>query len=135
MEDDDSFKLEDTYIDSHVNRTSEVINAYFKDTNDLHFDGMHDDYANYSMTRMQGSQYLMHVEDGIYCVDIEKLSADGLLEMKNDRIIKCFIEGEYMLVVRHISPMAILRNLQEIGQIELIGKYKFCKNIEHIRGR
>ena len=95
----------------------------------------------YSMTRMQGSRYLMHTSNHtkynneLYCVDIDTLKADRLEMTVIDITLNVFVDGEYMIVVIYDRPMRILRNLQDIGQIEFRGKYEICKNYEDIHGR
>ena len=102
---------------------------------DLSLAGMHDKYASHSMTIMQDNRYLMHAGDSrIYRVDIDKLKAERL-EPNIRNTANCFIEGEYMLVVRYAGPMMIFRDLREIGQIDFKGKDKRCKNDQLIRGR
>ena len=96
---------------------------------------MHDNYANFYITRMQGSQYLMYTGYmGNYCVDMNTLKANKHLE-GYCKLINIFIEGKYMLVVNFRDPITILRDLQMIGEIEFSPKSEICKNDQRIRGR
>ena len=132
------YKLENMLIRSYAHFRSLELNAYFKATKDLHFDGLPNEYINRSMTRMQGSQYLMHANNldtynsESYCLDIDTLKARRL-KLANFNI--CFIEGDYILVVRYFNPILILRDLEEIGQIEFYAKYENCKYNQSIDGR
>ena len=125
---------------SYAHLRSFELKAYFKATIDMHFDGLPNKYSNHSMTRMQGSRYLMHAQniatlaDEAYCVDVDSLTAERLV-LDIEDVSGCFIEGEYMLVVRYDNPMAISRDLKEIGQIESNAKYEHCKNGFTKRGR
>ena len=127
MEVDNRFRLENTLIRSFAHFRSFKLDASFKALRDLHFDGMPDKYDNCSMNRMAGSLYLMNAGyRNIYSLDIDAFTAKRLeleIDFKN-----CFIEGEYMLVVRLRERISILRGLQEIGEIEFKGKYGYCKN-------
>ena len=139
MEADDSsspLRLENTLIRSYAHfRSFKLLNASFKDTKYLNFEGMLDHYINCSMTKMQGSQYLMDANHGrLYCVDIDSLKAERL-QLDMEMITNCFIEGEYMLLVRFNKPMLILRDRQVIGQIEITVKHEICKNGSSIHGR
>ena len=83
---------------------------------------------------MQGSQYLMGTYVVSYRVDIDNLKAEildlGISDMNN-----CFIDGEYMLAVRVGKPVIILKDLREIGLVDVVGKFKSCKNYQPIFGR
>ena len=139
---DDSIKLSETCFDSYAPYASEELEAYFKSTKDLHFVGLPNKYSINSMTRMQGNRYLMLAYNGdafksdSYCVDIDTLKAERL-EMKTDAITtsSCFVQGQYILLVRHYGPLIILKDLEEIGQIEFNIKHEHCKNNQLIRGR
>ena len=132
------FKLENMVIRSYAHLRILELKSYFKAIDDLRFDSLPNDYSNESMTRMQGSRYVMHVYNfdagghESYSVDVKTLTSCRL-EL-NGAISSYFIEGEYMLMVRSGS-MAILRDLQVIGQIEFESKQEDCKNDISIRGR
>ena len=109
MDANDHVTLENTLISSHGHFRSIKLRSSFKVIDDLRFDGMPDDYVNFSMTRMRGSQYLVDVDFyGAYWIDIDTLAADRL-ELDLHNVINCFIDGEYMLVVRYYQPMTIYR--------------------------
>ena len=135
MEFEDHIKVSETCFDSYTSQTSEELKAYFKSTKDLHFDDMPADYVNYSMTRIQGRQYLIDANYGrMYCVDLDTLKAEThKLNIYN--ITNCFFQERYILVIRFFKPMVILRDLKEIGQIEFKANYECCKNGHFIVGR
>ena len=132
------FKLENMLIRSYAHLRSIELKAYFKANKDLHFDGLPNEYIISSMTRMQGSRYMV---DGFkndvgrhasYCFDTMK---PEILEINISDSISCFVEGQYMLVTRDSQPIAILRNLINIGQIDIYIKLEHCKNWQPISGR
>ena len=134
------YKLENILISSSAHLRSLKLKAYFKAIKDLHFDGLSNQYFNQSMTRMQGNRYLMHAynddkhEDEAYFLNIDTMTAERLA-MNNGDTSSCFVEGQYILVVRYGGSIVILRDLQEIGQIEFVIKGNCCKNYHRIRGR
>ena len=134
------FKLENMLIRSHAHLRSLKLKAYFKATKDLYFDGLPNKYVNFSMTRMQGSRYLINAYNYAtgnhesYSIDVDTLTAKRL-EMVITYFNSCLIEGDYTLLVRNFNPMAIFRDLREIGQIEFEAKHELCKNGQSIRGR
>ena len=134
------YKLENMLIRSYAHLRSLDLKTYFKATKDLHFDGLPKRYSIESMTRMHGHRYLMHAGNDAtldyesYCVDIDTLKAERL-ELNIEYIVNCSIDGEYMLVLKLIDPIAIFKDLQEIGQIEFDAKADRCKNTHFIRGR
>ena len=112
------YKLEKILISSSAHFRSLKLKAYFKDTKDLYFDGLPTKYINNSMTRMQGNRYLTNAYDLAtrkhvsYWVDvgtmkIERLELDSEFGTSN-----CYIEGDYMLLVRFGGQIAILRDLK-----------------------
>ena len=135
-----SYKLENMLIRSYAHIRSLELKAYFKAIKDLHFDGLPKFYENQSMTRMQGNRYLMHAynrygeENESYCLNVDTLKAERL-GLKISRIINCFVEGDYTLLVRHGKSMLILEDLREIDEIEFDAKYYLCKNVSLLRGR
>ena len=140
METDDDIKLLETCFDSYAPHVSEDLEAHFKPIKDLHFDGLPTNYAINSMTRMQGNRYMVHTynidtrKDDSYCIDIETLKTEKL-ELNIDKRTSCFVEGEYLPLVRLLRPMTILKNLQDIGQIEFAARLERCKNGHFLRGR
>lgn len=80
----DRFRLENILIRSYQHFRSFKLSASFKAIDDLHFEGMPDNYTNYATTRIQGSQYLMNVFDydsrkhDTYCVDVDNSTAKRL---------------------------------------------------------
>ena len=132
--------MEKFLISSYANLRPFRFNATFKAIQDLHFDGLPNEYSNHSMTRMQGSQYLMNVRNydaqnyDLFCVDIQTLKANKL-ELDIDTIINCFVEGDYVLMVRFIDSIAIFRGLQEIDEIKFKARFDHCNNGAAIRGR
>ena len=134
------FKLENMLIRSYAHLRSFKLKSYFKAIEDLKINGLLNEYESHSMTRMQGSRCLMHAYNPAtgdyesYCVDIDTLTAKRL-DLNIGYFTNCLIEGQYTIVVRYGKPMAILRDLQKIGQIEFDGKYKWCKNGQLINGR
>ena len=135
MDANDHVILENTLISSHGHFRSIKLSSSFKAIDDLRFDGMPDDYVNFSMTRMPGSRYLFDIDFyGAYWIDIDTLTANRL-EIDLHNVTNCFIDGEYMLVVRYYRPMTIYRRLVDIGQIEFNIKFKVCKNGQLIRRR
>ena len=137
---DDDVKLLETCFDSYAPYASEELEARFKATKDLHFDGLPTKYINLSMTRMQGNRYLMHAfkEEAhkyeSHCIDVDSMKVERL-ELSIGNTSSCFVDGDHMLVVRYDRPMIILRDLQVIGHIEFDAKNESCKNYERIRGR
>ena len=140
MQTDDRFSFENSLIISYAHFNSFKLDASLKAIVDLVFDGLPVNYFNLSMTRMQGSRYLMHAYNHgtcnyeSYCVDIRTLKAKKL-DLAKSNFIRCFVEGEYMLVIRWDDNIAILKDLHEIGQIHFRGMYEYCKNNEIISGR
>ena len=136
----DPFKLERFLISSYAHLRTLKLKAYFKRIEDLHFYGLPYEYESQSLTRIKGSQYLMHVFNFLtrytesYSVDIDTLKAEKL-ELGIYDINNCYIEGEYMVLVKYNQPMAIFRSLQVIGEIEFDCKHERCKSIQLIRGR
>ena len=141
MEADDRYKLENMLLRSYLHFRYFKLKARFKATKDLHFEGLPKHYSNNSMTRMQGSRYLMHVynchTEGLesYCCDVGTLTAERLEVNNRFGSRSCFVDGQYMLVVRYNNPMTIFRGLIEIGQIKFNAKYEFCKNDHFLYGR
>ena len=133
-------KLDKMLIRSYTHFRSFKLNAYFKSIEDLNFDGLPNNYVNNSMTRMQGSRYPTYglnyrtFDRESYWLDIETMKAERV-EVSIRHTANCFVEGEYMLVVKYGKPIAILRDLQEIGQIEFSAKHETCKNNKPIGGR
>ena len=117
------------------------LKAKFKATKDVRFEGLPKRYFIYSMTRMQGRRYVMIVYNDAtgkhesYCVNVDTLTAERLELNISYGINSSFVEGQYMLLVIYSQPMAILRDLQEIGQIEFDVKYERCKNGRFLFGR
>ena len=72
MEADSHYSLETTFICSNTPETPHMINASFKASDDLIFDGMPGEYCISSLTRMQGSQYVLN-GNGVYITDVETL--------------------------------------------------------------
>ena len=70
MEVGDEFGLEEVCLESHAPVKSEIPKACVKDIKDLKFEGMPDDYANYSMARIKSSQYLMNTGFDCYFVTL-----------------------------------------------------------------
>ena len=134
MEADHRYTLENSLIRSHEHFRLSKLNASFKATGDLMFDGLPREYSNLLMTRMQGSQYLMGTYAVSYRVDIDNLKAE-ILDLGISHMNNCFIDGEYMLAVRVGKPVIILRDLREIGLVDVVGKFKSCKNYQPIFGR
>ena len=122
-----SFKFENSLICSYPHLKSFKLNGTFKAIEDLHIEGLSNNYENHSMTRVQDSLYLMNAlnnDTGKYesnDIDIDSLNAKRLDLDIND-VSSCFVENDYMLVARVYGSMKILRGLQEIGQIEFNGK-------------
>ena len=116
------YQLENMLISSSAHFRSLELKAYFKATKDLHFDGLPKRYSIESMTRTQGRRYVMHVGNDAtldyesYCADIDTLTAERL-ELNIRYIVICFIDGEYMLVITLSDPIAIFKDLQQLGQI------------------
>ena len=116
------------------------LKASFKAIQDLHFDGLPNKYINYTMTRMQGSQYLMQALDenadkhNSYCVDINTLKANRL-ELNSGKFINCFIEGEYMLLVGHYESMAIYKDLHNMGIVKFKSNANTSTNYMPVRSR
>ena len=50
----------------------------------------------------------------LYYVDVSTLKAEKF-ELSIDNLNSCFIEGEYMLVIRFDRNIAIYKDLEEIG--------------------
>ena len=136
------YKLENMLISSSAHFRSVELKATFKATKDLHFKGLPKGYSSHSMTRMQGNRYLINVtncdvdECESYCVDVDTMTAERL-KLNTDYVItNSFVDGEYvLLVVRYGEPIAIMRGLVEIVQIEFRAKYERCKNNHDIFGR
>ena len=128
------YKLENILISSRAHLRSLELKAYFKGTKDLHFDGLPNHYSINTMTRMQGNRYLANVRNldtlrhESHCLNVDTMTTERLEVKTGDNTNNCFVEGQYMLVVRHTEPIAILRGLQDIGIIEFKGKQEFCKN-------
>ena len=136
MEAKEDIGLEEVCIESHAPVKSDIHKSCFKDIKDLKFEDMPDGYVNYFMARVQGSQYLMNAGLGCYFVDIDSLTAkDADIDNYYYDLANFFIDGEYMLLVGITGKMAILRDLQYIGQIEFRAKHESCKNSDIIRGR
>ena len=144
----DKSGLEEICIESHVPVKSETPKAYLKDIKNLQFNGMPDDYINCYMARTQDSEYLMNAGAHLGCslVDMKSLTANKAeIGMSNaigthinigiNNFMNCFINGEYMLVLRDFNGMVILRGLEYIGQIQFDTKNVNCKNLEFIYGR
>ena len=135
------YKLENMLISSRAHFRSVELKAYIKATKDLHFKGDHNDYSNYSMTRMQGSRYLMRVLNNRCCIAqtyiayVDTMIAERLKLDIHDDTSSCFVDGRYMLVVKNDMPIAILRDLQEIGEIEFDVNLEGCKNGHYLHGR
>ena len=136
----DRFRLENMLIRSYQHFRSFKLSASFKAIDDLHFEGMPDNYTIYATNRTQGSQYLMNVFDydsrkhDTYCVDVDNSIAKRL-ELAIEDMTDCLVEGEYLLVLRYRQSMAIFRDLIEIGHIKLDVKHEVDKNCDLIRGR
>ena len=145
MQADDSFKLYHILTCSypHLRQLKpKKLNATFKATKDLYFEGFPKSYCIDSMTRMQGNRYLVNVANCCvhkgesHCVDLNTMTAESHELNARYGINNSFVDGEYMLlVVCRRQPMIILRDLVEIGQIEFDAKYNHCKNGKEIRGR
>ena len=137
---EDRFRLENTIILSYAHIRSVELRAYFKATKDLPFDGLSNKYSNISMTRMQGSRYLIQTYSydskkiESYCADGRTMAAERL-ELDMGNFSNCFVKDEYMLVMRHDALAVLLKNLQPICQIEFRAKPENCKNSRLMRGR
>ena len=125
--------MEEVCLESYAPKELEMLKAYFKETKYLLFEGIDNEYIG-SMDRMNGSQYLIDTDyHGTHCVDIDTLTAKSI-QLDISQLNNCFVEGEYMLIIRDLKSMTIYRDLQEIGQIEFDAKYERCKNYQRIRG-
>lgn len=117
------------------------LRAEFKATKDLHFKGLPENYFVYSMTRMQGSLYLMRLYNGdtggheSYCTDVDTLIATRLMLNIGNATNSSFVDGQLLIVMRYGQPMVILRDLQVIGEVVFDIKHEYCKNGHFIRGR
>ena len=136
MEAHDELSLEETCLTSYVPHKSEIPKKCFNDIKDLHFDGMDGRYTNISMTRLQGSKYLMLKSSrSLFCVVTSTLKAERVLEFH--KAINFFTDGEYVLLVNIYRPISvhIMRHSQEIGEISFNCKIRSCKNGKPIFNR
>ena len=89
---------------------------------------------------MEGSRYLMHIynydtrNEESYCLDVDTFKAERL-ELDIDNISSCFIEGDYMPMVRYYERLTIYKHLHEIGQIDFDGNHETCKYGHSLSGR
>ena len=128
--------MEEVCLESHAPVKSEKPKACFKDIKDLKFEGMPDGYANCSMARVKDGQYLMNAGYESFFVDIDSLTSKKVdISYDISTLANCFINGEYMLMLRLYGKMTILRGLKYIGQIEFYAKTETCKNGQPIYGR
>ena len=140
MEAVNRFSLANSLIRSHAHFRSFKLDASFKAIDDLALACLPAKYTNLSMARMQGSRYLMNTfnfdthKDESHCFDIDTLKGERL-DMQIQNISNCFFDGEYGLLVRYTRPIMIVRDLHEIGEVDVYGKYKDCKNGRPIHGR
>ena len=139
--DDNQIKLYCILTCSYEHLRSFELKAYCKATKDLHFDGLPNNYFIHSMTRMQGNRYVMHArnydkgEYESYCLDIGTMKAETLEMKTGGTITNSFVEGDHMLLVRYNGQISILKDLQDIGQIDFHIKQLNCKNSQLIRSR
>jgi hypothetical protein len=136
MEANEELGLEEICFVSHVPVKSEIHEGCFKkEMRNLKFEGM-PYYINYSMARVKDSQYLMARSSGCYFVDIDTLKAKkAAIDNNICDLVNLFIDGEHMLMVRGNDKMTILRDLQNIGQIEFRAKLGIYRNVHGSYGR